>query len=144
MTLTLTHKQTNMRGVLLCGALLALQGLLTCAQSVRLISMSGVRAGVGEVEVQINGTWGVVRGIEDDAATVICKELGWATGVAAAGHTFRAPTGKAVLVESPWCRGNEASILSCQAYGQAVGAPKDDTDSSYEGMTVACAAKGGE
>lgn len=108
---------------------------------IRLVATAGVRAGIGEVEAWVGGVWGIVRGLTDIDARVICREIGWDDGIIAAGHMFRPPTQARVVAVGGACRGSESSFLNCTDNSRT-GWDLDDPTPS--GMTVACSKGSGE
>lgn len=69
----------------------------------------------GRVEVFYDGVWGTVCDDDfdtnDNAADVLCKQLGYASGVQS-GNSFGAGTGP-IWLDDIECDGTEASLLDC-------------------------------
>ncbi|KAJ8306645.1 hypothetical protein KUTeg_017190, partial [Tegillarca granosa] len=76
----------------------------------------------GRVEVYYNGSWGTV--CDDDwsqaDATVICKMLGYSSGIGFSDANFGSGTGK-ILLDDVHCTGSEADINDCshRLWGQS-------------------------
>merc|ERR1712050_592404 len=67
-------------------------------------------SGDGIVEVFLDGAWSTVCGINEGAATVLCKAAGFA-GTASGTETARGT--KLPRVGALQCSGSEASVLEC-------------------------------
>ena len=91
----------------------------------------------GRLMVYINGAWGPVAnypGTDVSAlGTVACRQLGYASSLAAALNAYRAPQDSGQSIIS--CLGSEASISYC-TFGASTG--------GYDEVEVACAVIGGE
>uniref|UniRef100_A0A1X7UPS9 SRCR domain-containing protein n=1 Tax=Amphimedon queenslandica TaxID=400682 RepID=A0A1X7UPS9_AMPQE len=68
----------------------------------------------GRVEIYSNGAWGTICDDywDDTDASVVCKQLGLANGVARLAATFGEGTGS-ILMDDLQCTGNETEITSC-------------------------------
>lgn len=69
----------------------------------------------GRVEISIDDEWGTVCGtakFDDDAAHVLCGQLGYTSGRSLANGYFGEGTGK-IMIPYLRCAGNESSILHC-------------------------------
>ncbi|XP_035663824.1 deleted in malignant brain tumors 1 protein-like isoform X2 [Branchiostoma floridae] len=86
----------------------------TGAVSVRLTE--GQTLSEGRVEVRPgNGDWGTVcdDGFDDRDAQVVCRQLGYPTGVARVGGVFPEGTGN-IWLDNLNCTGNESSVADCE------------------------------
>lgn len=69
----------------------------------------------GRVEMSIDGEWGTVCGtskFDDDAAHVLCKQLGYTSGRSLDNGYFGEGIGK-IMIPYIRCSGNESSLLKC-------------------------------
>ena len=81
------------------------------AGDLRLLSEDGAPSlsGSGIVEIFSDGEWSSVCGLNSGAASVICKNLGFASaGTTTVGRSSSAPQVGALA-----CKGSEASVLGC-------------------------------
>lgn len=77
--------------------------------------MNGTTKMSGRVEMSIDGEWGTVCGtakVDDKAAHVLCKQLGYTSGRALAKGYFGEGKGK-IMIPYVRCAGNESSLLKC-------------------------------
>ncbi|XP_006839581.1 PREDICTED: HHIP-like protein 1 [Chrysochloris asiatica] len=88
--------------------------------AVRLVRPAGLRAGSGRVEVFVGGRWGTVcdDAWDSKAATVVCRQLGFAHAVRA---VKRAEFGEGrtlpILLDDVRCAGGERNLLECSHAG---------------------------
>ena len=82
-------------------------------ETLRLIGGSG--PGEGRVEIYYRGSWGTVCGDSWDIkdARVVCRQLGYTSGVSAPGARFGQGSGK-IWLDDVQCQGNETSIVNCR------------------------------
>lgn len=69
----------------------------------------------GRVEMSIDGEWGTVCGtskFDDDAAHVLCRQLGYTSGRSLDNGYFGEGSGK-IMIPYIRCLGNESSLLKC-------------------------------
>ncbi|XP_060571753.1 deleted in malignant brain tumors 1 protein-like isoform X2 [Ruditapes philippinarum] len=69
----------------------------------------------GRVEISIDGEWGTVCGtakFDDEAAHVLCKQLGYTSGRSLQNGYFGEGKGK-IMIPYLRCDGNESSIFNC-------------------------------
>lgn len=78
------------------------------------IRLEGGSINEGRVEVMVENMWGTIcdEGFTDDSASVVCRMLGFQSGVAVFGGTFGEGTGF-VFMKDVTCTGNERDIFSC-------------------------------
>ncbi|KAG2493107.1 hypothetical protein HYH03_008770 [Edaphochlamys debaryana] len=82
------------------------------------VNVSASEAGAGRVEICHGGKWGsVCRDSWDDAdATVVCRQLGYASGTAVVDDRFgSAARGLVVWLDEVSCDGGEAGLAACYA-----------------------------
>ena len=72
------------------------------------------------VEVRYKGHWGTIcsNGWDDKDASVVCREMGYATGFATSNNTQGVGT-RPVWLEGVDCQGTEKGIMDCQHSGWA-------------------------
>ena len=95
----------------------------------------------GRVEVNINGTWGSVCGLhmDDNAASIICRHLGFPSGVSVSPGSKGAGSGP-VWINELVCSGNESSLFDCPMRG--LGDRDTRCDSHLFDGAVMCYSKG--
>ena len=88
--------------------------------SVRLVG--GLQASEGRVEIRHEGVWGTVCDDHWDNvdASVVCRQLGYETGLAVAKHDFGEGWDYPILLDSVACQGPENSLEECghEPWGQ--------------------------
>ncbi|XP_055969682.1 HHIP-like protein 1 [Sorex fumeus] len=88
--------------------------------AVRLVSPAGLGPGSGRVEVFAGGRWGTVcdDAWDSRAATVVCRQLGFAHAVRAAKRAeFGEGRALPILLDDVRCTGAEANLLDCSHRG---------------------------
>lgn len=81
--------------------------------------MDGISANSGRLEVFYEGYWGRVCGFthpghwDDSGADIVCRQLGYATGIASIQAYQRSGTGLVRMFVIS-CSGVESSLLRCQ------------------------------
>ncbi|XP_021341793.1 neurotrypsin-like [Mizuhopecten yessoensis] len=91
----------------------------------------------GRLEVYHNGQWGVVcnRKVDEDIATVVCRQLGFSGGSHARAHAFGYGHNP-VWMDNVRCTGNERKLTRCRlSEFVELG---DEICFSWEGMGVRC------
>lgn len=85
---------------------------------VRLVSPDLNRSDRGRVEIFVRGEWGTVCDdlFDNKAATVVCKQLGFAIAlrVAKPGEMGRLATNFRILLDDVECEGTERTLLHCK------------------------------
>ncbi|XP_053478620.1 HHIP-like protein 1 isoform X1 [Ictalurus furcatus] len=85
---------------------------------VRLVSPDPKQSDRGRVEIFVRGEWGTVCDdlFDNKAATVVCKQLGFARAlrVAKPGEMGRVATNLRILLDDVECEGTERTLLHCQ------------------------------
>ena len=88
-------------------------GLCDDMSDVRLVG--GDSAAEGRVELLFDGMWGTVCDHSWDlaAASVVCRQLGYPSAIAAKKSAFYGPGGLPILMDNVACSGNENRLLDC-------------------------------
>ncbi|XP_078702578.1 scavenger receptor cysteine-rich domain-containing group B protein-like [Branchiostoma floridae x Branchiostoma belcheri] len=89
---------------------------VVCKGDVSVRLTGGQSPSEGRVEVRPgNGDWGTVcdDGFDDRDAEVVCRQLGYPSGVATVGGVFPEGTGN-IWLEDLSCSGNESSVADCE------------------------------
>lgn len=85
---------------------------------VRLVSPDPDRSDRGRVEIFVRGEWGTVCDdlFDIKAATVVCRQLGFARAlrVAKPGEMGRVATNLLILLDDVECEGTERTLLHCK------------------------------
>jgi len=113
------------------------------AQATPIRLVGGPNSASGRVEVFHNGIWGTVcdDGINNNFATVVCRQLGFQAGGTAAGSAHFGQGTGAIWMDDVACTGSESSIFSCPFNGSKYG---QHNCSHGEDVGVTCTANSGE
>lgn len=98
------------------------KGTVEIEKRVRLITPDGDMGG-GRIEVYHNGQWGTIcdKSWSDDAAEVVCKELGYSGALFATKKAYDGSEGSGPIhLSNVVCDGSEQSILECKNDGWGV------------------------
>jgi hypothetical protein len=98
----------------------SLRGVLQ-AQGVRLVDAAGGLSYAGVVQVRTDSGFGTVCGMNQAAADVVCKQLGYGSGVASdspcgsyGGSDICGAPGSPVAMQGLTCTGGELAVSECE------------------------------
>ncbi|XP_075803753.1 HHIP-like protein 1 isoform X1 [Microtus pennsylvanicus] len=103
--------------------------------SVRLVRPAGLSPGRGRVEVFVGGHWGTVcdDAWDTKAATVVCRQLGFAHAVRAVKRAeFGEGRALPILLDDVRCTGSERNLLECVHAGVGTHNCKHEEDAGVE------------
>lgn len=98
------------------------------------VRLSGGSNESGRVEVLYNNVWGTVCDDDWDItdAHVVCKQLGFASAIAARGSAYYGNGSGPIWIENVRCRGNEQYLMHCPHRGHGRSNCGHDQDAGVE------------